>query len=52
MQGEGKCDLWSSAKSSGEARLAAPRSQSPATREAPEIEQVTAQRDNPTQLME
>lgn len=38
--------------SQGEARLAAPRSQSSVTRKALEIEQFTAQRDNPTGLME
>lgn len=38
--------------SRGEARLAAPGSQSPVTRKALEIEQFTAERDNPTGLME
>lgn len=38
--------------SQGEARLAALGSQSPVTRKALEIEQFTAQIDNPTRLME
>lgn len=38
--------------SRGEAGLAAPRSQSPVIRKALEIERFTAQRDNPTRLIE